>query len=92
MNPLKKARSSEQIKEICKAGENAALQYILTRLDKKLIKSLDITITSEKKEGTTFNVEVALELEAGVEVDVDQLAEKAAEVALTSIDERMREN
>ncbi|MGA2574206.1 MAG: DUF3194 domain-containing protein [Candidatus Methanomethylicaceae archaeon] len=86
-----KTRSPEQIKEICEAGETAALQFILSKLDKKLIKSMDIRVCSEKKASTTFKVDVALELEAGVEVDADKLAEMAAEEALSAIDRKMRE-
>jgi hypothetical protein len=88
--PLK-ARSPEQIKEICEAGETAALQFILSKLDRKLIKSMDIRVCSEKKASTTFKVDVALEVEAGVEVDVDNLADMAAQEALSAIDRKMRE-
>jgi hypothetical protein len=86
-----KTRSPEQIKEICEAGETAALQFILSKLDKKLIKSMDIRVCSEKKASTTFKVDVALEVEAGVEVDVDSLAEMAAQEALSAIERKMRE-
>jgi hypothetical protein len=79
------------MKEICEAGETTARQFILSQLDKKLIKSMDIRVSSEKKASTTFKVDVALEVEAGVEVDVDNLAEMAAQEALSAIDRKMRE-
>jgi len=83
-----RARSPELIREACEAGEAAATQYVLSRLDKKLIRSLDIQITSERGDGTTdtFDVEVSLETEPLVETDLDALSEGATEAALSAID------
>jgi hypothetical protein len=78
------------VREACEAGEAAATQYILSQVDKKLIGSLEILVTSEKKDGITFNVDVSLELEPATGVDADDLSSQAADAALSAIDERMK--
>lgn len=89
MVPLK-VQSPDSLKEICEAGETAARQFILSKLNKKLLRSLDIRVTTEKKGGITFKVEVFIDIEPVLEVDADELADKATEVALSAIDEKMR--
>jgi hypothetical protein len=84
-----KARPSKLIREACEAGETAATQYILSHIEKKLIRSLNIQVSSEPKEGTTFDVEVSLEVEPAVEVDLDKLSDEAADAALCSIEQKI---
>lgn len=85
-----KARSPDRLKEICEAGETAAREYILSQLESKLIRSLDIEVTSETGEEITFNVDVSLELEPGIEIDLDKLTNEACEAALLAIDKKMK--
>ena len=87
---LLKGLSPSDLKEVCEAGETAARQFVLSKLDKKLIRSLDIQITSEKKGGTTFKVDIFIDVEPVVEIDADELADMAADAALSAIDEKMR--
>jgi len=87
---LLKGLSPSDLKEVCEAGETAARQFVLSKLDKKLIRSLDIQVTSEKKGGTTFKVDVFVDVEPVVEIDADELADMAADAALSTIDEKMR--
>lgn len=87
---LLKGPSPSSLKELCEVGETAARQFVLYKLDKKLIRSLDIQVTSEKRGGTTFKVEVFVDVEPAVDIDVDELAASAADAALSAIDERMR--
>jgi hypothetical protein len=87
--PLK-ALSPGDLKEVCEAGETAARQFVLSKLDKKLIRSLDIQVTSERRGGTTFKVDVFVDVEPVVEIDADTLADMAADAALSAIDEKMR--
>lgn len=86
-----KALSPSDLKEVCEAGETAARQFVLSKLDKKLLRSLDIQVTSERKGGTIFKVDVFIDVEPVVEIDVDKLADMAADAALSAIDERMRD-
>lgn len=85
-----KARSPDRLREICEAGETAAREHVLSRLERKLIRSLEIEVTSETGDQTTFNVEVSLELEPGIETDLEKLTEEASEVALSAIDKMMK--
>jgi len=89
---LLKGLSPSSLKEFCEAGETAARQFVLSKLDKKLIRSLDIQVMSEKKRGsrTTFNVEVFIDVEPAVEIDAGELAAMATDAALSAIDEKMR--
>jgi len=85
-----KGLSPNSLKELCEAGETAARQFVLSRLNKKLIRSLDIQVITEKRTGITFKVEVFIDVEPVLEIDVDELANMATEVALSTIDEKMR--
>jgi FKBP-type peptidyl-prolyl cis-trans isomerase (trigger factor) len=87
---LLKGLPPSSLKELCEVGENAARQFVLSKLDRKLIRSLDIQVTSEKGGKTTFKVEVFVDVEPAVEIDVEELADTAADAALSAIDERMR--
>lgn len=86
-----KARPPELIVEACEAGEAAARGIVLSQVNKKFITDLDIQISSEKDEGTKFEVEVSIEVGPMVEVDLDDLIEKATDAALSAIDEKMKE-
>ncbi len=89
MNPLKR-RSPSELKETCQAGEAAAREFILSQLDKKLIRSLDIEVTSDCGDGITFNIDISLELEPGIEIDLEKMTDDASEAALSVIDKRMK--
>lgn len=89
MNALK-ARSPEKLKEICEAGETAARGYLLSHLERKLIQSMEIEVTSETGGQTTFNVDISLELEPGIEIDLDKLTDEASDAALSAIDKMMK--
>jgi len=47
-------------------------------------------VTSERRGGTTFKVDVFVDVEPVVEIDADTLADMAADAALSAIDEKMR--
>ena len=51
---------------------------------------MDIEVTSEARDGITFNVDVSLELVPGVEIDLDKLTDEASGAALSAIDKKMR--
>jgi hypothetical protein len=89
VNPLK-VRSPERLKEICEAGEAATREYMFSKLERKLIRSLDIEVTSETGDGITFNVDVSVELEPSIEIDLDKLTDEASEAALSAIDRKMK--
>ncbi|MEN3006324.1 MAG: DUF3194 domain-containing protein [Candidatus Methanosuratincola petrocarbonis] len=83
--------SKKEIEEICLAGENAAREYVLSVLDRHLIRSLNVRVMSERSgSGLDFNADVEIEVDPVVNMDLEQLAEAAADRALEAIDEKVR--
>jgi hypothetical protein len=85
-----KVRSPDKLREICEAGETAAREYVISKLERKLLHSLEIEVTSETSDKTTFIVGISLELEPGIETDLDKLTDEASEAALSAIDKMMK--
>lgn len=85
-------RSPKVVREACEAGEAAASRYVFSKIDKKLISSLEVLVSSEQNDGTTFNVDVSIELEPATEMDADELSNQAADAALSAIDEKMKKS
>jgi hypothetical protein len=86
-----RARPPALIVGACEAGEVAARGLVLSKINKKFITDLDIRITSEKDEGTKFDVDISIEVGPMVEVDLEDLIEQATDAALSAIDEKMKE-
>jgi hypothetical protein len=84
------ALSPDELKAICEAGESAAREYVLSRVDKRLVKELNISIATEKRNGTTFSADISIDLEPVVDMDPEELADLAAQAALDAIDDKMR--
>jgi hypothetical protein len=83
--------SRKEIEEICLAGENAAREYVLSALDRHLIRSLNVRVTSEQSPaGLDFNADVEIQVDPIVDMDLERLAEAAADHALEVIDEKVR--
>jgi hypothetical protein len=85
-----RARPPELIVEACEAGEAAARELVLTKVNKKFITALDIRITSEKGNGINFDVDVSIEVGPMVEVDLENLIDQATDAALSAIDKKMK--
>lgn len=72
-------------------GEEAAREYVLSSVDKHLVRSLDVRVVSEIAEsGLDFNVQVEIEVDPVVSTDIESLVEAAAERALSAIDDELR--
>ena len=84
------ALSPDELKAICEAGESAASEYVLSRVDKRLVKGLSISVATEKRNETTFSVDVSIDLEPVLDMDAEELADLAAQAALDAIDNKMR--
>ena len=83
--------SSKELEEICLIGENAAREHVLSVLDRHLIRSLNVRVTSERSgSGLDFNADVEIEVDPVVKIDLESLAEAAADRALETIDEKVR--
>ena len=83
------ALSPDELKAICEAGESAAREYVLSRVDKRLVKGLSISVATEKRNETTFSVDVSIDLEPVLDMDAEELADLAAQAALDAIDNKM---
>jgi hypothetical protein len=54
--------SSEQIEQLCTKAEDAARKYVLSRLPKKAVERLDISVEAEDTKPLDLKVEVDLVL------------------------------
>lgn len=79
---------------ICESGEAAARKHILSKVDRQLIRDLNILVSTEKEigktKGTVFSVEVSIDLDPVVDMDVEKLADEATDAALAEIDLKMK--
>jgi hypothetical protein len=79
---------------VCASGEAAARRYVLSKVDRSLVRSLDIVVSAEngkaKDKGKDFSVDVSIDLDPVVDIDVEALADEAAEAALSEIDLKMK--
>ncbi|MBC7120679.1 MAG: DUF3194 domain-containing protein [Candidatus Methanosuratus sp.] len=83
--------TKKELEEICLVGENTAREYVLSVLDRHLISSLNIRVTSEESASRLdFNADIEIEVDPVVETDLEMLADAAADRALEAIDEKVR--
>ncbi|MDI9644233.1 MAG: DUF3194 domain-containing protein [Candidatus Verstraetearchaeota archaeon] len=88
MNPLP---SKDEIEELCMLGERVAREYVLSAVDRHLVRSLDVRVVSEVSEsGIDFSVDVELRVDPVVTMEIERLADAAAERALGAIDDALR--
>ena len=74
--------TEKQLEQLCEAGERAAQAYILSKVPRKHITTLDITIDTQGSKPVTVNVEVELELSESMKAfNVDELAKQATQKA-----------
>ncbi|MGQ9759338.1 MAG: DUF3194 domain-containing protein [Candidatus Methanomethylicaceae archaeon] len=77
------------VKEACKAGEDAARNFVTSRVNEKLVNSLDIQIKYEEGEAL-FTVDISVDLSPFSGVDPEKLTDEAADAALSAIDKIIR--
>ena len=77
---------------VCASGEAAARRCVLSKVDRSLVRSLDIVVSAEKGKGKgkDFSVDVSIDLDPVVDIDIEALADEAAEAALSEIDLKMK--
>jgi len=75
---------------LCASGEDAARRYVLSKVDRSLVKSLEIAVSAERRGGNDFSVDVSIEIDPVVDIDVEALADGAADAALSEIDLLMK--
>ncbi|RLE51505.1 MAG: hypothetical protein DRJ20_02080 [Candidatus Methanomethylicota archaeon] len=83
--------TEDQIAGVCQVGELAARKVILSRIPKRAILDLNITVEAVVEESLIFTVDVDVTLSPFYKVDVDSIVEEAVDEAFKAIEERLRE-
>jgi hypothetical protein len=82
----------EQVAELCEKAEEAARDYILSKVSKSRIINLDITVDAEGTKPVTANVDVTVVLSPLMEnINVEVLTKGATKRAFAIIEEYLRE-
>lgn len=77
---------------LCETAENAAREYILSKIPSKKISELNITVEAEGETPLILNVEVEISLSPLMRnFDVQQLVDEAVKEAFASAERYMRE-
>lgn len=83
--------SKKDLEELCLAGESAARKYVFSVVDRRLVRSLSVRVSSEPSpSGVDFSADVEIEVDPVVTIDLEKLAEEAADCALQEIDALVR--
>jgi hypothetical protein len=84
--------TSKQIEKLCPIVEEAARKYILSKIPSKKIETLDIFVEPEGARPLTLGVDVAVTLSPSMKnFDVQELVDKAVEIAFTSAKKHLGE-
>ena len=84
--------SLEQVAELCERAEQAARDYVLSKIPISRIATLDVIMDAEGKKPITVNVDVTVVLSPLMkEFDVEALSREATKRAFAHIEEYLRE-
>ena len=82
----------EQVEELCERAEQAAREYILSKIPNNRIATLDVTVDAEGTKPLTVNVDVTVVLSPLMkDFDVEALTKAATKRAFAHIEEYLRE-
>ena len=82
----------EQVEELCERAEEAARNYVLSKVPTGRIAALDVSVDAEGTKPVTINVDVAVILSPLMkDFDVEALTEEATKCAFAIIEEYLRE-
>ena len=82
----------EQVAELCERAEQAARKYVLFKIPKNRIATLDVTVDAEGTKPLTVNVDVTVVLSPLMkDFDVEALTKEATKIAFAHIEETLRE-
>ncbi|RLI22703.1 hypothetical protein DRO54_00555 [Candidatus Bathyarchaeota archaeon] len=83
--------TDEQIEEICEIAEEAAREYILSKIPLKKISDFDITVEVEGLKPLNVSVEVSLELPPLMQkYNVEKLTKEAVKKAFEAVDRHLK--
>jgi hypothetical protein len=84
--------TSEQIEELCTIAEEAAREYILSKVSSKRIDSLNVSVEVEGAKPVTLTVNVDIALSPLMKnFDAQKLVKEAMEEAFKSAEKYLRE-
>jgi len=82
----------EQVAELCERAEQAARDYVLSKVTTSRIATLDVTVDAEGTKPITANVDVTVVLSPLMkDFDVEALTKEATKRAFARIEEYLRE-
>ena len=82
----------EQVEELCEKAEQAARAYVLSKVSKGRIATLEVSVDAEGTKPVIVNVDVTVVLSPLMkDFDVEALAKNATKRAFAIIEEYLRE-
>ena len=82
----------EQLGELCEKAEQAAREYVLSKVPNNRIATLDVTVNAEGTKPLTVNVDVTVVLSPLMkDFDTEVLTKTATERAFAQIEDYLRE-
>jgi hypothetical protein len=82
----------EQVEELCSKSEEAAREYILSKVPPKRVETLNISVETEGEKPLTLTIDVEIVLSPlMLEYDVQKLADEAVKEAFKSAEKYLRE-
>ena len=82
----------EQVEELCSIAEDAAREYVLSKVPPKHVETLNISVETDDEKPLTLTVDVEIVLSPLMqEYDVQRLADEAVKEAFKSAEKYLRE-
>lgn len=82
----------EQIEELCSRAEEAAREYVLSKVSPKRVETLNISVETNGEKPLTLTIDVEIVLSPLMqEYDVQRLADEAVKEAFNSAEKYLRE-
>jgi len=82
----------DQVAELCEGAEEAARQYVLSKVSASRIVTLDVSVDAEGTKPVTVNIDVSVVLSPLMkDFDVEALTKEATKRAFAHIEEYLRE-
>ncbi|MEM2994520.1 MAG: DUF3194 domain-containing protein [Candidatus Bathyarchaeia archaeon] len=83
--------TSEQIEEMCAVAEDAAREYVLSKVSLKMIETLNISVEAEGTKPLTITVDVDIVLSPLMkDFNVQKLVDEAVKEAFASVESYLR--
>ena len=83
--------NSEQIETLCAAAEEAARNYVFSKVSPKKVERMNISAEAEGERPLSLTVDVDIALSPSLkDYDVDQLVKEAVKEALKASDDYLR--